>query len=131
MKKLILIVGLIAFSCSENKEPEKYKFDSTVQKTTQSTSQVEPKKPLSDTKIKSLYTFKVIGSVGNYGYQIFDATGKMTINQPSIPAIQGNKGFQTENDAKIAAEFVIQKIDKGIFPPTFSVAELDSLGLTH
>lgn len=129
MKKLILIVGLIAFSCSENKEPEKYKFDSIVQKTTKSTSQAEPKKPLSDAKTKSLCTYKVIGSAGNYGYQIFDATGKMTINQPTIPAIQGNKGFQTEIDAKTAAEFVIQKIDKGIFPPTFSVTELDSLGL--
>ena len=79
----------------------------------------------------SSYHFKIIGSPGNFGYQIMDATGKLIINQPSIPAIQGNIGFQTESDAKIAAEFVIQKIDKGIFPPTFSVAELDSLGLTH
>jgi len=131
VKNLIVIFGLIAFSCSENKEPEKSKFNSTVQKTTKSTSQAEPKKPLLDANTKSLYTYGLIGSVGNYGYQIFDATGKMTINQPTIPAIQGNKGFQTENDAKTAAEFVIQKIDKGIFPPTFSVTELDSLGLIH
>ena len=72
-----------------------------------------------------------MGTSGNYGYQIFNASGKMMINQPTIPAIQGNKGFQTEKDAQTAAEFVIQKIDKGIFPPTFSIAELDSLGLNY
>jgi len=82
-------------------------------------------------KTPSAFCFKIIGTSGNFGYQIIDATGKMVINQPNIPAIQGIKGFTSENDARKAAEFVIQKIDKGHFPPTFTVAELDSLRIVH
>jgi hypothetical protein len=131
VKKLIFIFGLIAFSCTENKEPENSRSDFSVEQTRENSKDKMPEPKNDDPADKSQYTFKVIGTVGNYGYQIFDATGKMMINQPTIPAIQGNKGFQTEKDAQTAAEFVIQKIDKGIFPPTFSVAELDSLGLKY
>ncbi len=130
MKKLIFVFGLIAFSCSENTESKNSKSDESVQYRDE-TNDARPESSSSVSKTKSLLSYKVIGSIGNYGYQIFDASGKMTINQPTIPAIQGNKGFQTEKDAQTAAEFVIQKIDRGIFPPTFSVAELDSLGLKH
>ena len=130
MKKLIFVFGLIAFSCSENTESKNSKSDESVQFRDE-TNDARPESSSSVSKTKSLLSYKVIGSIGNYGYQIFDASGKMTINQPTIPAIQGNKGFQTEKDAQTAAEFVIQKIDRGIFPPTFSVAELDSLGLKH
>lgn len=130
MKKLIFVFGLIAFSCSENTESKNSKSDESVQYRDE-TNDARPESSSSVSKTKSLLSYKVIGSIGNYGYQIFDASGKMTINQPTIPAIQGNKGFETEKDAQTAAEFVIQKIDRGIFPPTFSVAELDSLGLKH
>ena len=130
MKKLIFVFGLIAFSCSENTESKNSKSDESVQYRDE-TNDARPESSSSVSKTKSLLSYKVIGSIGNYGYQIFDASGKMTINQPTIPAIQGNKGFQTEKDAQTAAEFVIQKIGRGIFPPTFSVAELDSLGLKH
>ena len=130
MKKLIFVFGLIAFSCSENTESKNSKSDESVQYRDE-TNDARPESSSSVSKTKSLLSYKVIGSIGNYGYQIFDASGKMTINQPTIPAIQGNKGFQTEKDAQTAAEFVIQKINRGIFPPTFSVAELDSLGLKH
>jgi hypothetical protein len=130
VKKLIFVFGLIAFSCSENTESKNSKSDESVQYRDE-TNDARPESSSSVSKTKSLLSYKVIGSIGNYGYQIFDASGKMTINQPTIPAIQGNKGFETEKDAQTAAEFVIQKIDRGIFPPTFSVAELDSLGLKH
>jgi hypothetical protein len=130
VKKLIFVFGLIAFSCSENTESKNSKSDESVQYRDE-TNDARPESSSSVSKTKSLLSYKVIGSIGNYGYQIFDASGKMTINQPTIPAIQGNKGFQTEKDAQTAAEFVIQKINRGIFPPTFSVAELDSLGLKH
>lgn len=130
MKKLSLVLVLFLCACSlhEDKQNPHSKSKITANKKETQAPKTEKK---SQEKMPSSYRFKIIGSPGNFGYQIMDATGKLVINQPSIPAIQGNKGFQTENDAKIAAEFVIQKIDKGIFPPTFSVAELDSLGLTH
>jgi hypothetical protein len=131
VKKLILIVGLIAISCSENDVPENSTLGSSVEQPKENSKGKIPERRTNNPAFKSQYSFKIIGTGGNYGYQIFDASGKMMINQPTIPAIQGNKGFQSEKDAQTAAEFVIQKIAKGIFPPTFSVAELDSLRLKH
>ena len=63
-----------------------------------------------------------------WGYQIFDGS-KMLINQEHIPAVQGTKGFETKEHAEIAAKFILNKIDNGIFPPTISPQELDSLGV--
>jgi hypothetical protein len=62
----------------------------------------------------------------DWGYQILK-NNKAVINQPSIPAIQGNKGFSTEEKAKKTGEFVLQKILNGEFPPIVSLEDLDSL----
>jgi hypothetical protein len=131
VKKLIFLFCLIAFSCSENKVAENSKSDTSIKQNTEDSNNKAPKPRTDIPTSKSQYSFETIGTSGNFGYQIFDASGKMTINQPTIPAIQGNKGFLTEKDAQTAAAFVIQKIDKGIFPPTFSLAELDSLGIKY
>ena len=64
----------------------------------------------------------------NWGYKIFKQS-QLIINQPHIPSIQGNKGFNNQQEAEIAAQFIIEKLKKKIFPPTFSTKELDSLGL--
>jgi len=66
-------------------------------------------------------------SVG-YGYQILN-NGKVYINQNHIPAIQGNKGFKTKEKAKTTASFIIYKLENGLFPPTITPFELDSLGV--
>ena len=64
----------------------------------------------------------------SYGYQILK-DGKLMIDQKNIPAIQGIKGFSSKKDAEITANFAIDKIKKGSFPPTISIDELDSLGI--
>ena len=61
-----------------------------------------------------------------YNILIFDA---MYVHQPHIPAINGNRGFKTKEQATKAAEFVIYKIRNNIMPPSLSVEELDSLGV--
>ena len=62
-----------------------------------------------------------------FGYDIFiyDA---MYVHQPHIPAINGNRGFHTKEQATRAAEFVSYKIRNNIMPPSLTVEELDSLG---
>ena len=65
-----------------------------------------------------------------WGYQVLN-NGKLYINQPHIPAIAGIKGFSDESKAKITADFMLYKLNKGIFPPTISVDELDSLGVLN
>ncbi|MEN9440383.1 MAG: hypothetical protein RLZ33_459 [Bacteroidota bacterium] len=64
----------------------------------------------------------------SFGYQILK-DGKLMIDQKNIPAIQGNRGFSSKSDAEKIANFAIDKIKKGAFPPTISVEELDSLGI--
>lgn len=61
-----------------------------------------------------------------FGYKIL-RDGKPMINQESMPAVPGNNGFPKKQQAEKMATLVIQKINKGIMPPTVSVAEVDSI----
>jgi len=130
VKKLSVVILLLLYACSGNEDQSaEYSKPKTKDKAAETETRVSEKKAQS--KTPSTYSFNIIGTSGNFGYQILDATGKMVINQPNIPAIQGIKGFLSESDARKAAEFVIQKIDNGHFPPTFTVGELDSLRIVH
>jgi len=75
------------------------------------------------------YTAEIFETTGlGWGYKIYD-NGTLFINQPHIPAIQGNKGFSTKDQAQITADFAIFKMEQGFVPPTISPKELDSLGV--
>lgn len=63
-----------------------------------------------------------------WGYDIY-VDGTMYIHQPHIPAVPGNKGFKTEEDAQKTAGLVIYKLSIGISPPSITPDELDSLGV--
>ena len=67
------------------------------------------------------------GSRG-WGYDIL-VNGEIHIHQPNIPAVMGNNGFSSEEKARTAGEFVIQKIKNNILPPSVTPEELDSLGV--
>jgi hypothetical protein len=72
-------------------------------------------------------TYRIIPSEDNtYGYEIF-VKKKLLIHQPDIPGMTGNKGFTQKSDAEKVAKLVIQKLQKGIMPPTIGRKELDSL----
>lgn len=72
-------------------------------------------------------TVKVQPKVAGFGYDIL-IDNALYVHQPHIPAINGNRGFKTQQQATKAAEFVIYKIRNNIMPPSMSVEELDSLG---
>ena len=72
-------------------------------------------------------TFTTEG-ISGWGYRIM-LNGDLYINQPHIPAVQGNKGFSNPVFAKKTADFAILKIQQGFSPPTITVEELDSLGV--
>lgn len=77
----------------------------------------------------SLVSYKIIFKEGiGWGYQIFEGS-KMIINQEHIPAVQGMHGFSSKEKAVKAASYVVNKIENGIFPPTLTPKELDSLGV--
>lgn len=75
------------------------------------------------------YHYKVFTSAnGTYGYDIFTGPRKL-IHQATIPGQPGNKGFTRKNSAGKVATLVMSKLQKNIFPPTVSTAELKQLGV--
>lgn len=73
------------------------------------------------------YTLTPVNN-NQYGYDIF-VNGRLRIHQPTIPGQPGNSGFKTKSDAKKVALFVMDKINKGIMPPTITQEELKNLGI--
>ena len=72
-------------------------------------------------------TYKVIDAPKQtHGYDVF-ADGRLMIHQTSAPALPGNEGFKTEEDATKVALLVIDKIKKGEMPPTISIDEMKQL----
>jgi hypothetical protein len=72
-------------------------------------------------------TIKIISAEGGtYGYEIY-AGGKLLIRQANIPGMSGNKGFKRKSDAEKVAKMVVEKLDKGIMPPTVEKAEMEKL----
>jgi len=76
---------------------------------------------------KANFTYKIIDAPKHtYGYEVY-ANGKLLVHQTSIPAVSGNKGFVTKHDASKVAELVIEKLNKGVMPPTITKEELKEL----
>lgn len=93
---------------------------------------VSPKGPRADQGGEGLYRFKVetIRAESGWGYLIRQDTTPV-IEQKVIPGIPGASGFRTEQEAAKTAALVKEKLSKGIFPPTISSTELDSLGINY
>ena len=74
-------------------------------------------------------TYKIIDAPKHtYGYDVF-ADGRLMIQQTSAPALPGNEGFKTKEDATKVALVVIAKIKKGEMPPTISIDEMKQLNV--
>ena len=72
-------------------------------------------------------TYKIIDAPKQtYGYDVF-ADGRLIIHQTSVPALPGNEGFITKEDASKVAALVMGKIRKGEMPPTVSIDEMKKL----
>ena len=54
---------------------------------------------------------------------------KLKIKQTHIPAIQGLRAFTSQEQAQKAVDIIKTKLDKGIFPPTISIDELQGIGV--
>lgn len=127
MRLIGLLSGfLLLFSCSSETPASDLHFDSDTASQLADTS-VLTNIDSSSTSVG--YTAEIFETPGlGWGYKIYD-NGTLFINQPHIPAIQGNKGFSTKEKAQITADFAILKLQQGFVPPTISPEELDSLNV--
>jgi hypothetical protein len=77
-------------------------------------------------------------ALNNIYYQVFQAAestwgydiikdGKIFIHQPFAPGISGKRGFSSKLKAEMAAKLVIEKINKGIMPPSLSIEEVQKI----
>ena len=83
--------------------------------------------PAASAHANTKLTYKVIDAPKQtYGYDVF-ADGRPMIHQTSAPALPGNEGFKTKEDATKVALLVIEKIKKGEMPPTISIDEMKKL----
>ena len=79
-----------------------------------------------DTVVQN-FTYKIIEASGNtFGYDVF-ANGKLLIHQATIPGMPGNNAFVTKKDASKVAGLVMEKLQKGMMPPTVTKEELQKL----
>jgi hypothetical protein len=116
MKKFVLLLSLIVIFVSVH-------------------AQVLPKLPSKkeQAKIKAanikkatatqLQYFIIKADSCTYGYSIY-ANGNLYIQQTTIPAIAGTKGFTDTTSAATIAKLAIQKIKQGEMPPTITVEDL-------
>jgi len=89
----------------------------------------EQKKQVAEEMAKAQITHFIIHTPDQkFGYSIF-INGQMYIEQKTIPAIEGNNGFATEQEAESVAQLAMRKIREGEMPPTVSVDELKALGV--
>jgi len=124
--KAVLLSLLILFivSCENSSEKIKKETDKSVIPETQVQKLQEKKSNF----FKSLYEVRVVESSLGWGYEIWKE-GVMVINQTHIPAIQGLRAFESQIQAEKAAEIIKIKLDQGVFPPSISIGELQSIGV--
>lgn len=79
-------------------------------------------------KSADIKIFRNDSALYGFGYDIY-VDGKIYVHQPNIPAVQGNRGFTSEQKARRTAELVVYKILNNILPPSVDTRELDSLGV--
>lgn len=116
--RLFLILSFCV-SCSEVKEEKKTPEvltppEISVAKTTQYTP--------------SVFLIDSLHPQTGFGYNIL-IDGAVFIHQSTIPSIQGNKAFNTKEQAEAVAHLMIYKLENNMMPPSVSKKELDSLGI--
>lgn len=84
----------------------------------------EKKNPYANAQI----TTRIIPSVNKtFGYEIL-LYGRPLVRQLNIPALPGNEGFSTKEQAQKVAGFVAKKVKSNEMPPTVTIDDLRRMG---
>jgi len=119
---IIMIVFLFACQNNQGKKENESKKDSisTTEKTFQAPLEIKTEKNI------DIRTYK--NETQGWGYDIYK-NGRLFIHQPHIPAVSGNEGFHSEQDAEKTAAYVCYKMEQTQSLPSLSINELDSHGV--
>jgi hypothetical protein len=123
MVKPLLSVFILGFMCACSSEK---KTDVVTETTITTTKTIIPQSP--STYKFATYLCDSTNRLLGFGYNII-LDDHVFIHQPSIPSIQGNKGFATKEQTEKVAQLVIYKLTHNIMPPSVTSKELDSLGI--
>jgi hypothetical protein len=130
MKFIVLIIlGLVFVSCEDvgsKKNPENGPKNST--KNEDLSQKDKPVEAEIREKNTSVYEVRTVENASGWGYEVWK-DGAMVIKQEHIPAVQGIRSFSSQEQAQKAADIIKTKLEQGIFPPTMSMAELQSIGI--
>lgn len=119
----LLIVGTAPRSNAQLADPEGLNARATRQTSAQTAL------PVSDAPAYATLTYVITDAPNStFGYDIL-SNGKLFVRQTNIPGQPGTSGCATRGDAERLAQFVIDKIQRGVLPPTVTKVELTSLGL--
>ena len=119
MRSFVLFIAIliISVSCGEKSPSENREVNQQIDSSVESLSKVkDPEFTLITVE------YPTIG----WGYKILK-DGKLAIDQKHIPVIQGYRSFSSKEKAEKTGNFIVQKMKNGIFPPTLTEQELDSL----
>ena len=126
---------LILASCNKKSNDETVASETTATEEiansapqTNSTNEVTPPMPTASSDVQIKVFNNTSEHPSGYGYDIL-MDGRLYIHQTNIPAIPGNKGFTSEDDALKTGELMAFKIRNNIMPPSITIEELDSLGV--
>ena len=122
MKIIVLIILVLVFvSCEDAIPKERLKNERLSLKD-------KPVEAEKREKNSSVCEVRTVENASGWGYEVWQ-NGAMVIKQEHIPAVQGIRAFSSQEQAQKAAEIIKAKIEQGIFPPTMSMAELQSIGV--
>ena len=132
MKAISFITALFLFlstiGCGQANDPKTASPPTSPDDSLRNAMMIQ-KKQLAEEMAKAQIEYFIINVPENqFGYYIM-IDGKMYIEQKNIPAVQGNNGFATKEDAEKIAKLAIVKIRQGEMPPTISVDELMEQGV--
>ncbi len=87
--------------------------------------------PAAEAHASAVLTYAVIDAPnGTFGYDVF-SNGQLLLHQTNMPGQPGVEGCKTKADVEKLAAFVIEKIKKGLMPPTVETEELRTLELIN
>ncbi len=135
MKIVALFIGILILSACSEEQPILEKAQQQIPETNEPaashmthTDSIKAPKTSSSKKTSPYHYTTIYTDQIGWGYDILE-NSSVRIHQPHIPAVQGNQGFKSASDAAKVAEKIIEKLDKGIMPPTLSIAEMEELGV--